>query len=133
METKSDTGWRAGPEDAIPHIVSILGGVEGSLLFVTCIDADGQVGESECFASANQSLARLPLEHVFHFPKQQGAAAVMFASRSNEDGRDPTDDIDLAQELILEGKLHGITVYDHVVVQSKDSYVRLREETDLWN
>jgi hypothetical protein len=129
----SAVSFRPGPEDAIPHLVSIVADVEGDVLFVTCIDTEGRVGESECFVSATQPLAQLPLEEVFHLPKQLGSPAVMLTSRSNGNGEIAHADVDLAQNLILEGKSHGVRVYEHILVENKDSYYRLSQTTDLWS
>jgi hypothetical protein len=124
---------RPGTEDAIEHLVSIVSEVEESVLFITCVDDEGRVGESECFVSATEPLEKIPLEALFHLPLRLRAPSVLVTSRSTGFTGSPAEgDVDLARRIVEKGKACGVDVYEHVLVGDNDTHCRLSQVTDLW-
>jgi DNA repair protein RadC len=120
------------PEDAIDNLVKIVGGVDAEIVFVTCIDENGDVGESECFASNTQPKNAIPLHQLYHLPEQIGATAVMLTSTSSGPLKELHDcDVEFTRRVIRAGRRRGIAVWDHILVEG-DQYRAMSRCTDLW-
>jgi hypothetical protein len=129
-ETVSTPPLLWGAEEAIERLVPILRQVGGgTFVFCTCLDADGFVGDSECFASPDRPLCSLPVEHLFTLAAELECAAVLFSSRADE--ADEAAILGFTERLIAEGRRRGVEIVDHVVVYG-EGHRRLRETTDLW-
>ncbi len=130
---------RAGPPphrfsliDAVDKLVEVVGSVDAEVIFSTCIDLYGFVGDSECFVSNDQPVTMLPVDELFYLPRKTGAAAVMFTSKSSGDIAELWDcDVEFTKRLIEAGRSLGIPVHDHVLVEGKAFRV-MSECTDLW-
>jgi DNA repair protein RadC len=124
---------RARPEDAIESLVGIVGGIDGEVVFATCIDADGCVGDSECFAARDKTKESLPVGEIFHLARRRGAAAVLVTSTAREPiERIAESDIGYTRRLIEAGDALGIPLFDHVLVSGKKFKI-MSQSTDLWN
>lgn len=121
------------PEDAIDNLVKIVGGVDAEIVFVTCIDENGDVGESECFASNTQPKNAIPINQLYYLPEQIGATAVMLTSNSSGPLEELHDcDVEFTRRVIDAGRKRGIAVWDHILVEG-DQFRALSRCTDLWN
>lgn len=126
------SAFRPRPEDAIDSLVPIVGRVEGEVIFATCIDEQGFVGESECFASLEQPKTTLPMDELFYLPQEMNAAAVMFTSKSSGPITELHDcDVQFTERLIQTGRKLRILVYEHVLVED-DKFRLMSQCTDLW-
>ncbi|MGH2698023.1 MAG: JAB domain-containing protein [Actinomycetota bacterium] len=132
MTSTSASTDRRRPEEIIQSLTTIISSAGGEIVFVTCVDADGFVGDSEAYASEDQPKSSLPLELLFSFPQEQGVDTVMVASRASESLEVISEsDLQFTRELIAAGGSEGIEVLDHVLVMNGE-YRRLRPMTDLW-
>lgn len=121
------------PKDAIEHLVKIVGGVDAEIVMVTCIDDNGDVGESECFASNTQPKNAIPIEQLFYLPEQIGATAVMLTSNSSGPLSELHDcDVEFTRRVIEAGRKRAIRVWDHILVEG-DQFRAMSRCTDLWN
>ncbi|HEU4488028.1 MAG TPA: JAB domain-containing protein [Actinomycetota bacterium] len=126
------TQIKVKPEDAIESLVKIIGGVDAEIVFVTCIDDNGDVSDSECFASATEPKNSLPLDELFYLAEQMGAPAVMFTSTSSGPITELHEcDVDFTRRLIEGGRERGIIVHDHILVEG-DTFRIMSQCTDLW-
>lgn len=120
------------PEDAITDLVKIVGGVDAEVVFVTCIDVNGDVGESECFASNTQPKNAIPIDQLYYLPERIGASAVMLTSTSSGPIKKLHDcDVEFTRRVIEAGRKRGIAVWDHVLVAG-DQFRSMSQCTDLW-
>ena len=120
------------PEDAIDNLVKIVGGVDADIVFVTCIDENGDVSESECFASNTQPKNAIPIDQLYYLPEQIGATAVMLTSNSSGSLKDVHDcDVEFTRRVIEAGRKRGIAVWDHILVEG-DQFRAMSRCTDLW-
>ncbi|MDQ3772653.1 MAG: hypothetical protein M3343_11285 [Actinomycetota bacterium] len=121
------------PDDIIESLATIVSGVDSEIVFITCVDQDGYVSDSEAYASKDQPKTSLPLEHLFSFPRTLGMGTIMVTSRACEPlGTVGEDDLEFTRGLLEAASAEGVEVLDHVVVRDGD-YRRLREITDLWD
>jgi hypothetical protein len=124
---------RVTPPQAIESLTKVVGAIEGEVVFATCIDADGFVSESECFASDVQPKNLLPIDELFYLPLKLGAPRVMITSRSSGPiGQLHDCDVDFTARVIEAGKELGIEVFEHVLVE-KDAFRLMTESApQLW-
>jgi DNA repair protein RadC len=121
------------PEDAIDNLVKIVGGVDAEIVFVTCIDKNGDVSESECFASSTQPKNAIPIDQLFYLPEQTGTTAIMVTSSSSGPIKELHDcDVEFTRRVVEAGRKRGISVWDHILVEG-DQFRALRQCTDLWS
>lgn len=128
-----DPSLRLIPEDAVEHISRVVSGIDGQVLFVNCVDADGYVGDANCFASKEGKLEEIPPHYLFGIAQEKGAPAVLLTSRF--DGDMPVLDesnVTFTRKVLVMGETLGIEVVDHYLVGS-EGRVSLRETTDLWD
>jgi DNA repair protein RadC len=119
-------------EDAIDNLVKIVGGVDAEIVFVTCIDENGDVSESECFASSTQPKNAIPLDQLYHLPEQIGATAVMLTSTSSGPLKELHDcDVEFTRRVIGAGRRRGIAVWDHILVEG-DQFRAMSRYAALW-
>lgn len=131
--TPAPTTAGALPDKILESLTTIVSSADGEIVFVTCIDEHGYVGDSEAYASEDQPKSALPLELLFSFPKELGVDTVLVTSR----GIDSLDfiaegDLEFTRNLIATADEEGIEVLDHVIVRDGRP-IKLREETDLWD
>ncbi|MDQ3661962.1 MAG: hypothetical protein M3454_13075 [Actinomycetota bacterium] len=120
------------PEDAIDNLVKIVGSVDAEIVFVTCIDANGDVSESECFASNSQPKNAIPIDQLYHLPEQIASTAVMITSNSSGPLNELQDcDIEFTRRVIEAGRKRGIAVWDHILVEG-ERFRAMSRCTDLW-
>ena len=101
------------PQEAIEHIASVLFGIDGCVLFATCIDSDGFVADSDCFMPPSNDLDGLPLEYLFKLPLETGNPALMLVSRWP--GKKPIthrEQLDFTRRLLEASKEYGVDVVD---------------------
>jgi len=121
------------PGDAIENLVKIVGGVDAEIVFVTCIDENGAVSESECFASNTQPKNAIPIDQLYYLPEQIGATAIMLTSNSSGPLKELHDcDVEFTRRVIEAGRERGIAVWDHILVEG-DQFRAMSHCTDLWN
>lgn len=124
---------RATPIDAIESLTQIVGSIDAEVVFATCIDADGYVGDSECFASNEQPKNLLPVDELFRLANKLDAPAIMITSRSSG----PIDQIhacdrDFTERVLDAGQACGVAVFEHVLVE-KDKFRLMTESApELW-
>ena len=128
----SDPALRLRPDEAVERLVPILGEIDGEVVFCTCIDDDGFVGDSECFASREQPKSTLPVEELFYLARTTGAPAMMFTSGSSG----PIDqlqecDVLFTRRLLDAGRACGVRVHDHFLVGG-GTYRKMSESMDVW-
>jgi len=61
------------PEQLIDSLTTIVSTSEGEVVFVTCVDEDGNAGDSEAFASRDRPKDSLPMELLFLLPRRRGS------------------------------------------------------------
>jgi len=128
----TNTSVRPRPEQIIESLTTIVTKSEGELVFVTCVDEDGYVGDSEAYASPDHPKNSLPMEQLFSWPQEQGVDTVLVTSRAAEPLESFADsDMAFTRALIDEAKARGIEVLDHVLVHDGE-HKGLRAATDLW-
>ena len=121
------------PKDAIEHLVKIVGVVDAEIVLVTCIDDNGDVGDSECFASNTQPKNAIPIDHLFYLPEQIGASAVMLTSNSRGPLPELHDcDVEFTRRVIKADRKRAITVWDHILVEG-GQFRAMSQCTDLWS
>jgi DNA repair protein RadC len=133
MAPPSTSTERRRPDDIIGSLTTILSTVEGEMVFVTCVDEDGFVGDSEAYASKDQPKSSLPFEHLFNFPQAQGADAIVVTSRAAGSLEAIAEsDLEFTRALIDAADSREIEVLDHVLVHDGE-HLGLRAVTDLWS
>jgi len=124
---------RPRPEQIIESLTTIVSKSEGEVVFVTCVDEDGYVGDSEAYASMDKPKSSLPMELLFSWPQEQGIDTVMVTSRAAGPLETLADsDIAFTRALIEEAEARGIEVLDHVLVRDGE-HREMRAATDLWS
>ena len=119
--------------DAIPSIAKIIGALEGEVVFATCIDDDGLVGDSECFASLTQPKNLLPVHEVFHLAREVGAGQIMISSRSSGPIEQLHEcDVDFTGRVLDVGRRLGIRVCEHVLVDKDGVRLMTQSAPYLW-
>lgn len=127
-----DAALRMRPREAVERLVPIFGAIDGEVLFCTCLDEDGFVGESECLASQNQPKSTLPMEELFYLGGRTGASTMMFTSRSSGPVESLHEcDVMFTERLLASGRELGIRVHDHYLV-GDGTFRAISESTDLW-
>lgn len=121
------------PIEAIESLTKIVGAIDREVVFATCIDADGFVSESECFASDCQPKNLLPVEELFYLACSLDAPMVMITSRSSGPIAQLHDcDVDFTARVIDTGIDLGVDVFEHVLVE-KDCFRLMTESApELW-
>jgi len=120
------------PEQIIDSLTTIVSKSEGEVVFVTCVDEDGHVGDSEAFASRNRPKNSLPMELLFSLPQEQGVDTLMVTSRAAGPLESFADsDLAFTRALIDEAKARGMEVLDHVLVGDGE-HKGMRASTNLW-
>ncbi len=121
------------PEEVIDSLTTLVSSSEGELVFVTCIDRDGYVGDSQAYASSDQPKSSLPLEIIFSFPEHRGIDTVMVTSRAADPlGSIADGDIEFTRDLIDAAGSLGIEVLDHFLVHD-GKHKGMRAVTALWD
>ncbi len=121
------------PEQAVGHLIEILAGVSGSVLFATGVSNEGFVGDSECFVSRDKEVHDVPTEIVLDFIKHSNASGVLLTSRVNGDVAQPSSDLSRFTRSFLEdARRAGVDLVDHYLV-TDGGLISMREATNLWN
>lgn len=133
MITLNGNDARVRPHDAIPMLMNIVGTLEEEVVFATCIDAEGFIGDSECFSSATQPKNLLPVDELFHLARRKGAPAVMITSRSSGPIEELHDcDVDFTERVLDVGCDLGIRVCEHVLVERTSFRLMTQSAPHLW-
>lgn len=128
--TSTSVGPR--PEQIIESLTTIVSKSDGEVVFVTCVDEDGYVGDSEAYASTDKPKSSLPMELLFSWPEEQGVDTVIVTSRAAGPLESLAEsDIVFTRALIDEAESRGIEVMDHVLVRDGE-HRKMRAATDLW-
>lgn len=129
--TNTTTGPR--PEEIIDSLVTIVSTSESEVVALTCIDQDGNVEDTEVYASSDQPKSSLPLEIIFTFPEGRGVDTVLVTSRAACSLESVADsDIAFTRALIDAAGALGIEVLDHILVHDGE-HKGLRAVTHLWD
>jgi DNA repair protein RadC len=129
----TSTHVRPRPEKIIDSLTAIVSKSEVELVFVTCIDDDGYVGDSEAYASTDKPKESLPMELLFSWPREQGIGTVMVTSRAAGPLESFADsDIAFTKVLIDEASARGIELLDHILV-CDGQHRGMRATTNLWS
>lgn len=121
------------PEEIIESLVTIVSSSESEVVALTCIDQDGNVDDTEVYASSDQPKDSLPLEIIFTFPEGRGVDTVMVTSRAASSLDSIADsDIAFTRGLIDAACARGIEVLDHILVHDGE-HQGLRAVTELWD
>ena len=132
MAPSSTSTDRRRPKEILESLTTILSTLDGEIVFVTCVDEDGFVGDSEAYASRDQPKGSLPFEHLFSFPQEQGVHSIMVTSRATDSLEAISEsDIEFTRALIDAADAREIEVLDHVLVMDGEC-LGLRAITDLW-
>lgn len=134
MFSLNDNGHpRVTPIQAIESLTKVVGAIEAEVVFSTCIDAEGFVADSECFASDIQPKNLLPVEELFYLARAMDAPMVMITSRSSGPIAQLHEcDVDFTERVLDAGMDFGIGVFEHVLVE-KDSFRLMSESApELW-
>ncbi len=124
---------RVTPSDAIASLTKIVSAIESEIVFTTCIDSNGFVTESECFASDSQPKNLLPVDELFYLAHELDAPTVMITSRSSGSIAELHEcDIDFTARLIDAGIDHGIGVFEHVLVEKNNFRLMTEAAPELW-
>jgi DNA repair protein RadC len=119
------------PDDCFESLVTIVGSIDAEIVVLTCVHADGCVGDNEVLAKPGGDKTEIPPELLFGFAQSQGAAALMVASKSSG----PIDcmherDIRFTDRLRAYGEEIGVPLYEHVVIE--DDKFRLMSDSMGW-
>jgi DNA repair protein RadC len=119
------------PDDCLESLVTIVGSSDAEIVVLTCIDHEGCVGENEILAKPGGDKTEIPSELLFGFAQNQGAAAVMVASKSSG----PIEcmherDIRFTDRLRAYGEEVGVPLFEHVVIE-RDKF-RLMSHSMGW-
>lgn len=128
-----DGPTRVTPIEAIESLSKVVGAIEAEVVFSTCIDADGFVSESECFASDSQPKNLLPIDELFYLAHEMDSPKVMITSRSSGPIAELHDcDVDFTARLIEAGLDHGVEVFEHVLVEKDNFRLMTESAPELW-
>jgi DNA repair protein RadC len=120
-------------EDIIESLASLVSSYKDEVVMLTCVDEEGNLGETEAYASNNQPKSSLPLEVVLTFPESRGVDTVMVTSRAAASFESIADsDIAFTRALIDAADARGIEVLDHILVHDGE-HQGLRAITEIWN
>jgi hypothetical protein len=132
MEPTS-TPVRPRLEQVIDTLTTIVSESEGELVFVSCVEQDGDVGDAEAYASRDKPKASLPMDLLFSLPHAQGADTIMVVSRAAGPLESFVDsDLAFTSNLIDEATTRGIEVLDHILVRD-GRHRGMRATTSLWS
>jgi hypothetical protein len=121
------------PEQIIESLTTIVSKSEGEVVFVTCVDEDGNAGDSEAFASRDRPKDSLPMELLFSLPQEKGVDTLLVTSRAAGPLESFADsDLAFTRALIDEAKARGMEVLDHVLV-SDGKHKGMRATSNLWS
>ena len=120
-------------EEIIESLVTLVSSYKDEVVLLTCVDQDGNMGETEAYASTNQPKSSLPWEVALTFPESRGVDTVMVTSRAAGSLESIADsDIAFTRALIDAADARGIEVLDHILVHEAE-HQGLRAITDVWN
>ena len=120
-------------EEIIESLVTLVSSYKDEVVLLTCVDEEGNMGETEAYASSNQPKSSLPLEVVLTFPESRGVDTVMVTSRAASSFERIADsDIAFTRALIEAADARGIEVLDHILVHDGE-HQGLRAVTKIWN
>lgn len=101
-------------EEFLDSLVTIASSSKDEIVLLTCVDQDGDLGETEAYASSRQPKCSLPWEVVLTFPESRGVDTVLVTSRAAGSLDSVADsDIQFTRDLIEAAGAHGIEVLDH--------------------
>lgn len=120
-------------EDFIESLVTLVSGYKDEVVLLTCVDEEGNMGETEAYASSNQPKSSLPWDVVLNFPESRGVDTVMVTSRAAGTFESIADsDIAFTKALMDAADARGIDVLDHILVHDGE-HLGLRAVTEIWN
>lgn len=120
-------------DEAVQHLVAVLSGIEGRVMFATCVDEQGFVGDSDCFVSRERAIHELPVKYVLDFPRKMQVPAALLTSRIPEAISHPSDElVKFTREVLEDGAASGVDVVDHVLV-TDEGVLSMKAATDLWD
>jgi hypothetical protein len=129
----TSTPVRPRPEQIIGSLTAIVSKSEVELVFVTCIDDDGYVGDSEAYASTDKRKESLPVDLLLSWPQEHGIGTVIVTSRAAGPLESFADsDIAFTKVLIDEANARGIELLDHILV-CDGQHKGMRATTNLWS
>ena len=121
------------PEQLIDSLTKIVSKSDDEVVFVTCVDEDGNAGDSEAFASKDRPKDSLPIELLFLLPQEKGVDTLMVTSRAAAPLESFADsDLAFTKALIDEARARGMELLDHVLV-CDGVHKGMRGSTDLWS
>lgn len=120
------------PQDAADVAAKFIGEDDREVFFVMCLNTKNQVVavHRAHVGGLNVSLV-LPRE-VFKAAILNNSASVIFSHQHPSQICDPSDeDISVTQRLVECGKILGIEVLDHVIVNAKAEYYSMKEKNKM--
>ncbi|MDQ4065320.1 MAG: hypothetical protein M3161_04670 [Actinomycetota bacterium] len=128
-----DDDRRGTPSDAIDALKRVAAGVDGEIVFVTCIDDEGFVTDSECFTSLTQPKNLLAVDELFHLARELGARRIMITSRSSGPIDELHDcDVAFTARILDVGQRLGIRVCEHALVEMDSVRLMTEASPHLW-
>jgi hypothetical protein len=125
---------RIDPIDCIDSLVKIVGSVDAEVVVLTCIDHDGYVdhaAQNEVLAKPGGDKTEIPMDLLFGYAANRGAAGLMVASRSSG----PIEcmherDIRWTEDLRAFGDANGTPLFEHVLIEGEN--FRIMSESMGW-
>ena len=119
-----------GPQDGVKIASRFIGNDDREVFFVMCLNTKNHVvAVHRCHVgSLNASIVH-PRE-VFKSAILNNAASIIVAHQHPSGDTTPSmEDINVTKRLVEAGKLLGIEVLDHLIVNNTNSYTSLKEKS----
>ncbi|QXJ40656.1 hypothetical protein BV455_04033 (plasmid) [Parageobacillus caldoxylosilyticus] len=116
------------PEDAAKTAARFIGDDDREVFFVMCLNTKNEVvAVHRCHVGALNMSVVHPRE-VFKVAILNNAASIIVAHQYPSGNVTPSrEDVEITQRLAETGKIIGIEVLDHVIINYKAEYTSLRE------
>lgn len=117
------------PEDAAQVATEFIGEDDREVFFVMCLNTKNDVvAVHRAHVGALNSSLVVPRE-VFKAAILNNSAAVIFAHQHPSQNVSPSrEDIDVTKRLVECGRILGIEVLDHLVINASGKYISLKEK-----
>ncbi|MDQ0186740.1 DNA repair protein RadC [Cytobacillus kochii] len=117
------------PEDAARIAAAFIGDEDREVFFVMCLNTKNRVvAVHRCHVGGLNASIVMPRE-VFKSAILNNSASIIVAHQHpSQDTTASSEDIDVTKRLVECGKILGIRVLDHVIVNEKASFFSMKEK-----
>ncbi|MED2974235.1 JAB domain-containing protein [Fictibacillus sp. B-59209] len=120
------------PEDAAKVAAGFIGDEDREVFFVMCLNTKNQVVAVHRAHVGGLNISLVLPREVFKAAILNNSASVIFSHQHPSQDTTPSrEDFEVTRRLVECGKILGIEVLDHVIVNANAGYYSMKENNDL--